>query len=61
MITVLDVETSFQIIEGKVDPLPFNPNNCLVSIGVNDEYYFFNHNHEKIYVNAEVYLRSQMQ
>ena len=37
MITVLDVETSFQIIDGKVDPLPFNPNNCLVSIGVNDE------------------------
>ena len=41
MITVLDVETSFQIVDGKVDPLPFNPNNCLVSIGVNDEYYFF--------------------
>ena len=44
MITVLDVETSFQIVEGKVDPLPFNPHNFLVSIGVNDDYYFFNHN-----------------
>ena len=44
MITVLDAETSFQIVDGKVDPLPFNANNCLVSIGVNDEYYFFNHN-----------------
>ena len=40
MITVLDAETSFQIVDGKVDPLPFNANNCLVSIGVNDEYYF---------------------
>jgi len=44
MITVLDVETSFQIVDGKVDPLPFNPHNFLVSIGVNDDYYFFNHN-----------------
>ena len=52
MITVLDVETSFQIIDGKVDPLPFNPNNCLVSIGVNDEYYFFNHNHENFDIQS---------
>jgi len=52
MITVLDVETSFQIIDGKVDPLPFNPNNCLVSIGVNDEYYFFNHNHESFDIQS---------
>jgi len=44
MITVLDVETSFKIVDGKVDPLPFNPHNFLVSIGVNDDYYFFNHN-----------------
>ena len=47
MITVLDVETSFQIKEGKVDPLPFNPDNRLVSIGINDEYYFFSHNHKE--------------
>jgi DNA polymerase I-like protein with 3'-5' exonuclease and polymerase domains len=52
MITVLDVETSFQIVDGKVDPLPFNPNNCLVSIGVNDEYYFFNHNHESFDIQS---------
>ena len=52
MISVLDVETSFQITDGKVDPLPFNPNNCLVSIGVNDEYYFFNHNHENFDIQA---------
>ena len=52
MITVLDAETSFQIIDGKVDPLPFNPNNCLVSIGVNDEYYFFNHNHENFDIQS---------
>jgi len=52
MITVLDVETSFQIKDGKVDPLPFNPNNCLVSIGANDDYYFFNHNHESFDIQA---------
>ena len=52
MITVLDVETSFQIKDGKVDPLPFNPNNCLVSIGANDGYYFFNHNHESFDIQA---------
>ena len=33
MITTLDVETSFQIVEGKVDPLPFNPHNFLVVLG----------------------------
>ena len=52
MITVLDAETSFQIVDGKVDPLPFNANNCLVSIGVNDEYYFFNHNHENFDIQS---------
>jgi DNA polymerase I-like protein with 3'-5' exonuclease and polymerase domains len=44
VITVLDVETSFVEHNGKTDPLPFNPHNFLVSIGVNDDYYFFNHN-----------------
>ena len=44
MITVFDVETSFQLINKKVDPLPFHKDNCLVSVGINDEYYFFNHN-----------------
>ena len=40
MITVVDVETSFQKTKhGGTDPLPFNPNNILVSIGINDEYY----------------------
>jgi DNA polymerase I-like protein with 3'-5' exonuclease and polymerase domains len=44
MITVVDVETSFQATKnGGTDPLPFNPNNILVSIGINDEYYFTNH------------------
>jgi len=52
MITVLDVETSFQIKEGKVDPLPFNPDNRLVSIGINDEYYFFSHNHKEFDVKS---------
>ena len=40
MITVLDIETTFTK-EG--DPTPFNPENKLVSIGINDEYFFFYH------------------
>jgi len=40
MITVLDIETTFTK-EG--DPSPFNPDNRLVSVGINDEYYFFYH------------------
>jgi len=52
MITVLDVETSFRIKDGKVDPLPFNPDNKLVSIGINDEYYFFSHNHKEFDVKT---------
>ncbi len=66
MITTLDVETSFQIVEGKVDPLPFNPHNFLVSIGVNfvgakpwhkykdiyEDYFFFNHNHKEFDTQA---------
>ena len=44
MITTIDVETSYQKTEtGGMDPSPFNPNNILVSIGINDEYYFTNH------------------
>lgn len=48
MITVIDLETSFIKEEsGRVDPLPFNPKNILVSCGINskygDEYYFLNH------------------
>ena len=40
MITVLDIETTFSK-EG--DPSPFNPDNRLVSVGINEEYYFFHH------------------
>ena len=48
MITVIDLETSFIKEEsGRIDPLPFNPKNILVSCGINskygDEYYFLNH------------------
>jgi DNA polymerase I-like protein with 3'-5' exonuclease and polymerase domains len=44
MITTIDVETSYQKTEaGGFDPSPFNPNNILVSVGINDEYYFTNH------------------
>ena len=44
MITTIDVETSYQKTEtGGFDPSPFNPKNILVSVGINDEYYFTNH------------------
>ena len=44
MISTVDVETSFQKTKhGGTDPLPFNPKNILVSVGINDEYYFTNH------------------
>jgi len=44
MITTIDVETSYQKTEaGGFDPSPFNPDNILVSVGINDEYYFTNH------------------
>jgi len=48
MITVVDVETSYQKTEtGGYDPSPFHPDNILVTVGLNsywgDEYYFTNH------------------
>jgi len=44
MITTVDVETSYQkTASGGFDPSPFNPSNILVSVGINDEYYFTNH------------------
>ena len=44
MITIFDVETSFVTgVNGISDASPFNPNNKLVSVGINDEYLFFNH------------------
>jgi len=44
MITTVDVETSWQRNDnGGYDPSPFHPDNILVSVGINDEYYFTNH------------------
>ena len=43
MITVFDIETSYQIIDGKKDPSPKHPDNFIVSIGINEEYFFFKH------------------
>ena len=40
MITTLDLETTFTK-DG--DPSPFNAENKMVSVGINDEYYFFHH------------------
>jgi DNA polymerase I-like protein with 3'-5' exonuclease and polymerase domains len=50
-ITTLDNETTFQVVDGKKDPSPFNPNNKLVSVGykhvvdkeVTDDYLCFFH------------------
>ena len=47
MITVFDIETSYQIIGKKKDPSFNDPNNFIVSIGLNDEYFFFNHSEYK--------------
>jgi len=55
MITVFDVETSFQITEdGKKDPSAKNPNNFLVCMGINDEYVFFKHRDFKGIPNRKV-------
>ena len=55
MISTFDVETSFQITEeGKLDPSPKNPNNFLVSLGINDEYIFFKHRDFKGVPNRKV-------
>ena len=44
MISVVDVETSWQVTDtGGYDPSPYHPDNILVSVGINDEYYFTNH------------------
>ena len=46
MITVFDIETSFQKVDGvkRHDPSPKHPDNFIVSIGMNDKYFFFKHN-----------------
>ena len=44
MITVFDIETSFQMVDGKPDPSPKHPDNFMVSMGINEEYFFFKHN-----------------
>ena len=55
MISVFDVETSFQILEdGSTDPSAKNPNNFLVSLGINDEYIFFKHRDYKGIPNRKV-------
>ena len=55
MISVFDVETSFQLTdEGKKDPSAKNPNNFLVSFGINDEYIFFKHREFKGIPNRKV-------
>ena len=55
MISVFDVETSFQLTdEGKKDPSAKNPDNFLVSLGINDEYVFFKHREFKGIPNRKV-------
>ena len=47
LITVFDIETSFQIDTGKPDPSPKNPDNFIVSMGLNEKYFFLKHNEYK--------------
>ena len=55
MISTFDVETSFQITEdNKLDPSPKNPDNFLVSLGINDEYIFFKHREYKGIPNRKI-------
>jgi DNA polymerase I-like protein with 3'-5' exonuclease and polymerase domains len=58
MITTVDVETSWQKTEnGGYDPSPFHPDNILVSVGINDDYYFTNHS-ERIDVGCASKIQS---
>ena len=44
MITVVDVETTFvKDKTGKLDPAPFQKDNQLVSVGINNDYYCMYH------------------
>jgi len=54
MISVFDVETSFQGKDKDKDPSAKNPNNFLVSLGINDEYIFFKHREFKGIPNRKV-------
>jgi len=55
MISVFDVETSFQLNdEGKKDPSAKNPDNFLVSLGINEEYIFFKHRDYKGIPNRKI-------
>ena len=58
MITTVDVETSWQKTEnGGYDPSPFHEDNILVSVGINDHYYFTNHS-ERIDVGCASKIQS---
>jgi DNA polymerase I-like protein with 3'-5' exonuclease and polymerase domains len=58
MITTVDVETSWQKTEnGGYDPSPFHEDNILVSVGINDDYYFTNHS-ERIDVGCASKIQS---
>ena len=58
LITTVDVETSWQKTEnGGYDPSPFHEDNILVSVGINDDYYFTNHS-ERIDVGCASKIQS---
>ena len=40
MITTVDIETTY---DANFNPSPFVPENKLISVGINDKYYFFYH------------------
>lgn len=57
MLLIVDVETSFQITQdGKKDPSPFNIENKLVSVGINDNYWFLAHDElDKQYLSEHAF------
>ena len=56
MITVVDVETTFvKDKTGKLDPSPFQKDNQLVSVGINDEYFCMFHKTYKDFHLAKNY------
>ena len=55
MITVVDVETTFiKDRTGKLDPSPFQKDNQLVSVGINDDYFCMYHKHIRIFILPKI-------
>lgn len=64
MITFTDAETTFQVVEKKLDPSPFNPKNSLVSLGwlneTEEQYVCLYHNQEPSTPNARQMIQDML-